>query len=160
MNVRRQNLRLGTIQHAIWISAPPSVVWDIYTDLDRIPEWQTGDPRVLDVRGHGGQVGSTYTVRRGPGAARIKVTGAVRPSFHASRTEGYLGLSFDLTASLKPEQGGTRLLLRAQTRWPKSLSLVGRAVEYAFLNGREAKGELERLKALVESEAANASRLD
>lgn len=146
---------MGTIQYSIWIGAPPDLVWDVYTNLHRIPDWQTGDPQVLEVSGLGDEVGTTYTVRRGPGAARTTVTKAVRPVLHASRTEAYLGLSFDVTANLRPEKGGTRLQLRAETHWPKGMGLVGRVVEFAFLNGREANRELERLKVLLEVEAAN-----
>lgn len=145
---------MGTVQYSIWIGAPPGLVWDAYTNLDRIPDWQTGNPRILEVSGPGDVVGTAYTVRRGPGAARTTVTQAVRPVLHASRTEAYLGLSFDLTASLLPEKGGTRLQLRADTHWPKGLGLVGRLVEFAFLNGREANRELERLKVLLEREGA------
>jgi hypothetical protein len=76
---------------------------------------------------------------------------ANRQSSGASRTEAYLGLSFDLTTNFLPEKGGTRLQLQAQTHWPKGLGLVGRLVEFAFLNGREANRELERLKVLLES---------
>lgn len=81
----------------------------------------------------------------------------MRPALHRSRTHAYFGLSFELTANLLHEQGGTRLLLQAQTHWPKGLGLFGRVAEHAFLNGREATRELERLKLLVESEAAKDS---
>jgi len=145
---------MGTVQYSIWIAAPQELVWDIYTNLDRIPEWQTGDPHVLEAGGRGAEVGSTYSVRRGPGTSRTTVTEAVRPSLHASRTRAYLGLSFDLTTNLIPENGGTRLQLRAQTRWPTGLELVGRLVEFVLLNGGEANRERERLKILVEREGA------
>jgi uncharacterized protein YndB with AHSA1/START domain len=144
---------MGTVQYSIWIGAPPGLVWDIYTNLERIPEWQTGDPKVEEVSGQGHEIGATYTVRRGPGASRTTVTEAVRPSVHASRTSAPLGLSFDLTTNLLPENGGTRLQLRAETHWRKGLRLVGRVVEFVFMNGSEATRELGRLKVLVESEA-------
>jgi uncharacterized protein YndB with AHSA1/START domain len=144
---------VGTVQYSIWIGASPGLVWDVYTNLDRIPEWQTGDPRVEEVGGQGDEVGTIYTVRRGPGASRTTVTEAVRPSIHASRTSAPLGLSFDLTTNLVPENGGTRLQLRAQTHWPNGLGLVGRVVEFFFMNGSEANRELGRLKVLVEREA-------
>jgi len=149
---------MGAVRQSIWIGAAPGLVWEIYTDLDRIPEWQTGDPRVLEVSGRGDEVGTIYTVRRGPGAARTRVTEAMRPELHRSRTNAYFGLSFDLTAKLLPEQGGTRILLQAQTHWPKGLGLLGRVVEFAFLNAHEANRELERLKVLVESEEAKGKR--
>jgi len=145
---------MGTVQYSIWIGAPPGLVWDVFTDLDRIPDWQTGDPRVVEISGPGYEVGTKYTVRRGPGGARTTVTRAVRPAVYASRTNAYLGLSYDLTTNFLSEKDGTRLQLLAQTHWPKGLGLVGRVVEFAFLNGREATRELERLKVLVERETA------
>ncbi len=149
---------MGAVQQSIWIGAASGLVWDVYTDLDRIAEWQTGDPRVVEASGRGGEVGTTYIVRRGPGAARTTVTEAMRPELHRSRTNAYFGLSFDLTAKLLPEQDGTRILLQAQTHWPKGLGLLGRVVEFAFLNAHEANRELERLKVLVESEEAKGKR--
>jgi uncharacterized protein YndB with AHSA1/START domain len=112
---------MGTIRHSIWIDAAPEVVWDVFTDLDNIPEWQTGHPRVGEVTGPGDVVGTTYTVRRGPGASHSVVTQAERPVRYASRTSAYLGLRFDLTADLVPQDGGTRLDLVAQTYWPRGL---------------------------------------
>lgn len=44
---------MGVVQHSIWIDAAPSHVSDVYTNLDRIPQWQTGNPRVLEVSGGG-----------------------------------------------------------------------------------------------------------
>lgn len=144
---------MGTVQHSIWIDAPPALVWDVYTNRNRIAEWQTGDPRVVDATGQGHEVGASYSVRRGPGTSHTTVTEAVRPSLHASRTNAYFGLSFDLITNLVPENRGTRLQLRAQAHWPKGLGIIGRVVEFAFLNGREAHRELERLKVLIEKEA-------
>jgi uncharacterized protein YndB with AHSA1/START domain len=145
---------MGTAHYSIWIDASPDRVWDVFTNLERIPDWQTGDPCVIEVSGPGDEVGTTYTVRRGPGTGRTIVTEAVRPTIYASRTDAYLGLSFDLTATLRPDRSGTTLTLRADTHWPRGLRLLGRIVEFAFLNQREANRELERLKVLLEAEAA------
>lgn len=57
-----------------------------------------------------------------------------------------------MTADLVAERGGTSLQLQAQTLWPMGLRLIGRLVELAFLNPREANRELKRLKVLVEGE--------
>jgi len=144
---------MGLVQYSIWIRARPNAVWDVYTDVGRIPQWQTGNPRVVEASGRGDEVGTTYTVRRGPGSARTLVTEAIRPSRHWSRTDANLGLSFDLTANLLPESDGTRLVLQAQTHWPKGLGVLGRVVEFALLNEREATRELQRLKVLIERDS-------
>jgi hypothetical protein len=46
------------------------------------------------------------------------------------------------------------LQLQAQILWPRGLRLIGRLVELAFLNPREANREVKRLKVVVEGEAA------
>jgi len=144
---------MGVLEHSVWIGARPEQVWPVYADPLRIPEWQTGSPVILDVQGMGGTPGSTYVSKRGPGSARTTVVEAERPHRLVTRTEAYFGLRFDVLSSLAAEADGTRLSLRAVTRWPRGLGLLGRLVELAILNPREAERELGNLKALVESEA-------
>ena len=141
---------MASYRYSTWIAATPEVVWDVFTDLNRIPEWQTGRPIVSDASGRGDVPGTTYTVRRGPAAARTEVLEADRPVRYRSRTDAYLGLSFDLIATLTPDRRGTRLELQADTHWPRGLHLLGRVVEAIVLSGQEAKTELENLKMLLE----------
>lgn len=145
---------MGEIRHSVWIDAAPNRVWEVFTDLDQIPEWQTGDPQVVDVNGPGDHAGTTYGVRRGPGLARTTVVEADPPAHYASHTDAYLGLRFDMIADLVPENGGTRLDIRAVTQWPRGLGLLGRLVELAILSRREGNTELNNLKALVERDVA------
>ena len=144
---------MAVLKYDIWIEASPDEVWAVYTDLDRIPEWQTGAPRVAEASGSGDVVGTTYLVRRGPMTSRSTVTAADAPAHHASHTQAVLGLTFDLVADLTAADGGTRIALEARTEWPRGLRLVGRAVESALLSEREAVKELTNLKTLVEREA-------
>jgi uncharacterized protein YndB with AHSA1/START domain len=141
---------MAVLRYDIWIEASPAEVWAVYTDIDRLPEWQTGGPRVTEASGSGDVVGTSYIVRRGPMASRTTVTAADPPAHHATHTRAVLGLTFDLLADLTAEEGGTRLGLEARTDWPRGLRLVGRAVESALLSEREAIKELANLKALVE----------
>ena len=144
---------MAVLKYDIWIEASPDDVWAVYTDLDRIPEWQTGAPRVAEANGSGDVVGTTYLVRRGPMTSRSTITAADAPAHHASHTQAVLGLTFDLVADLTAADGGTRIALEARTEWPRGLRLVGRAVESALLSEREAVKELTNLKTLVEREA-------
>lgn len=148
---------MGVLRYSIWIAAPPNAVWDLFTDLDRIADWQTGAPRVADATGPGNAVGTRYTVRRGPMSSRTTVAVAQPPRRYVSQTTALLGLQIDLAADLVPEGNGTQLSLEARTRWPRGLRLVGRAVEFALLNPREANHELANLKALVEREVPSMS---
>jgi uncharacterized protein YndB with AHSA1/START domain len=141
---------VASYRYSIWVDAAPERVWEVFTNLDRIPEWQTGRPVVSDASGRGDEQGTTYSVRRGPATSRTAVLEAARPSRYRSRTDAYLGLWFDMTASLIPERSGTRLDLKADTHWPRAMRLPGRLVEAVVLSGHEAHRELERLKLLVE----------
>ena len=138
------------MRYSIWVDAAPDAVWSAWTDIDLIPRWQTGHPRVVDVSGDGG-VGTTYTVRRGPTRSRTTVVVAEAPSRYVSRTAALLGLRFELEALLAPEGGGTRLALEARTAWPRGLGGFGRVVEAFVLNPSEAERELANLKAIVEA---------
>ena len=138
------------MRYAIWVKAAPEAVWSAWTDIDLIPRWQTGRPRVVGVSGDGG-VGTTYTVRRGPSTSRTTVVVAEAPSRYVSRTAALLGLRFELEARLTPEDGGTRLALEARTAWPRGLRWFGRLVEAFVLNPSEAERELANLKAIVEA---------
>jgi uncharacterized protein YndB with AHSA1/START domain len=141
---------MGVLRYSIWVDAAPEAVWSAWTDLDLIPRWQTGSPRVADVTGDGG-VGTSYAVRRGPMSSRTTIIAAEAPSRYVSRTHALLGLRFDLEARLTPERGGTHLALEARTEWPRGLSWFGRVVEAFVLSPREAERELANLKAIVEA---------
>lgn len=141
---------MGILRYSVWIAASPDAVWSAWTDIDLIPRWQTGHPRVTDVTGDGG-VGTSYSVHRGPSESRTTVVVADAPSHHVSKTQALLGLRFDLDAQLTPESGGTRLALEARTQWPRGLGWLGRGVEAFVLSPHEAERELANLKTIVES---------
>ena len=141
---------MGVLRYSIWVDAAPEAVWSAWTDLDLIPRWQTGSPRVADVTGDGG-VGTSYSVHRGPTRARTTIIMAEAPFRYVSRTSALLGLRFDLEARLTPERGGTSLALEARTAWPRGLGWFGRGVEAFVLSPRETERELTNLKAIVEA---------
>ena len=76
-----------------------------------------------DVRGAGDEPGSTYVLKRGPGAARTNVLEAERPRRLMTRPDAYLGLQFDVVSELAAEGDGTRLKLWAETHWPRGSGL-------------------------------------
>ena len=122
---------MGILRYSVWIDATPDALWSAWTDIDLIPSWQTGHPRVASVTGDGGV--------------------ADAPSHHVAKTQALLGLRFDLDARLTPESGGTRLALEARTAWPTGLGWLGRGVEAFVLSPHEAERELANLKTIVES---------
>jgi len=141
---------MGILRYSIWIDATPDAVWSAWTDIDLIPRWQTGHPRIASVTGDGG-VGTSYSVHRGPSESRTTVVVADAPSRYVSTTQALLGLRFDLEAQLTPESGGTRLALEARTAWPTGLGWLGRGVEAFVLSPHEAERELANLKTIVET---------
>ncbi len=141
---------MGAANYSVWIRSRPEKVWRLYVDPSRIPDWQTGSPVVEDVRGAGGEPGTTYVSRRGLGAARTTVVEAVPPRYLLTRTHAYLGLQLDLISELTPEGDGTLLELSARTEWPRRRALLGKLIELVILSPLEARKELARLKTLVE----------
>jgi len=107
---------MGAYRYAIWIAASPERVYGLYTDLDRVAEWQDGNPRITDVSGDPSRAGATYTVRRGRSAVRSEVIVAERPTRHVVRMDGLLGLRAEIFSQFAPEGQGTRLTIGLDAR--------------------------------------------
>lgn len=146
---------MGEFGYSIWIAASPAQVWRTYVDPYRIPEWQTGNPVIADVRGAPGEPGSTYVSRRGPLAARTTVLRSAVPTQLVTRTDAYLGSQLEITSRLADRKGGTDLNVTAETHWPVGRRLLGKLIERAILSPREASKELTNLKTLIERETAD-----
>ena len=140
---------MGTHSYAVWIEAPPERVYDLYTDLDRIGEWQEGNPRITDLFGHPSRAGSTYITHRGRFASRSEVIVAERPTTHVVRSDGPMGLRAEITSQFAPAENGTRLTIGLEPRWR---SLLGRVLEWVIFHPRIARRELGKLKAIAERE--------
>lgn len=147
---------MGIAEYSIFIHAVPEVVWRIYADPSRIPQWQTGSPSIEDINGGPGEPGASYVSKRGPLSARTTVIESDPPRRLLTKTDAYLGLRFDVESRLVPSGDGTHLILRAETWWPRSLRLVGQVIELAILSSREATKELRNLKTLIEQKAGTA----
>jgi hypothetical protein len=141
---------MGSYSYAVWIEAPPQRAYDLYTDLDRIGEWQEGNPRITDISGDPGRAGSTYISRRGRFGSRFELMTAERPASQVVEFDGPMGLRAEMSSQFAPEEGGTKLAISLIARW--RFPLIGRILELAIFNPRIAKRELGRLKALAERE--------
>ena len=144
---------MGVLEYSVWIEAAPELVWRVYVDPTRIPEWQTGRPVIGDLQGEFGVAGSSYVSRRGRLAARTTVLAADVSRELVTRTDAYFGLRFLVASSLSERAGGTDVRLRVMTQWRRGFTPVGKLVERAILSPAEAQKELDNLKALVEREA-------
>jgi uncharacterized protein YndB with AHSA1/START domain len=147
---------IGTHEYTVWIDASPEKVFDIYADVNRLPEWEVGIREVKDVTGPGDRVGTTYAVRYGPFSSRSEVVEAKRPRRLVTRTSGVFGLRGLGTSNLTPEGRGTRLDILYETVWPYRWLGV---LEKAMFNPGTLERELDNLKALVEREARGGGRL-
>ena len=96
------------------IAAPPEVVFDLWTDLDRTPEWIEGLTRITDVSGPADQAGTRYVAWFGRMASPTEVLEVERPR----RIRTRFGNSFlrgVTEAVFESEDGGTRLTQRFET---------------------------------------------
>ena len=100
---------MGQRQVSADIAAPPERVFDLYTDAQRVGEWQTG-VKSVEATGSLAQVGSTWTVRYGgPFTVKGTVLEAQRPVSHRQRFSEMMGLvSCTTTARFVPAGSGTR----------------------------------------------------
>jgi uncharacterized protein YndB with AHSA1/START domain len=100
---------MGRYQFTVDIAAPRQQVFDLWTNLDRAPEWIGGMAGVSDVSGPVGQVGTTYVTRFGNWAkSPTTVIDAERPSRFGTRFGNWL-LRGENHATFEDRNGTTRL---------------------------------------------------
>jgi uncharacterized protein YndB with AHSA1/START domain len=141
---------------SIDIAAPPDSVFQLWMDLDRMPEWVGGVTRVTDVTGPMDVAGTRYTVRFGPMKSPTEILEVERP--HHVRTRfGNLILKGESDVRFEPTPDGTRLTQVFRTRGVIS-AITGRLFASGSYEG-SFRGELERFRGIVEREAqADANR--
>lgn len=142
---------MGVRQVAADIGAPPDRVFDIYTDAQRVGEWQ-GDVKGVEASGSLADAGSTWTVRYGgPFVVKGTVLESDRPVRHRQRFSEMMGLvTCTTTARFEPAGTGTRATFDMDYR------VVGGPIGRLFdgmvgseIAGRFAK-DLAGLKAVAE----------
>jgi len=146
---------MGTHQLTVHVAAPPDVVFELWTDLDRMQEWVGGVTNVTDVTGPVGRVGTRYTVWFGRMASRTEVLEADPPRFLRTRFRSRL-LGGETTATFEPEGDGTRIVQEFRTE-----GLVAAIAGWIFSRGSyrgSFQGELNDFARLAEAEAASTAR--
>ena len=132
------------------IDAPPEIVFDLWTNLDRAREWIGGLTRVTEQSGPIDEVGTTYVSWFGSMKSPTEVVEAERPRVFATRF-GNAVLRGTSRAVFEPEGGGTRLsqefvtqgVIPAITGWIFSLG----SYRGSF------RGEVEHFARLAEEDA-------
>ena len=146
---------MGTHQLTVHVAAPPDVVFELWTDLDRMQEWVGGVTNVTDVTGPVGRVGTRYTVWFGRMASRTEVLEADPPRVLRTRFRSRL-LGGETTATFEPEGDGTRIVQEFRTE-----GLVAAIAGWIFSRGSyrgSFQGELNDFARLAEAEAASTAR--
>ena len=133
------------------IGAPPDRVFGLYTDAQRVGEWQTG-VKSVDATGSLAEVGSKWIVKySGPFSVKGTVLEVERPSRHRQRFSEMLGLvNCTTTARFVPTGSGTRATF--EMSYVVAGGPIGRLFDGMLgdeITGRFTK-DLAGLKAVVE----------
>lgn len=134
----------------ITIAAPPEVVFDLWTNLDRMKEWVGGVTKVSEVSGPLTQVGTRYVVWFGSMRSASEVVEVERPRRFAARFGNRIlrGLN---QATFEPDGGGTRLTETLETEGLIP-AIMGRIFAIGSYRG-SFRGELAHFGRLAEAEA-------
>jgi uncharacterized protein YndB with AHSA1/START domain len=136
------------------VAAPIEVVFDLWTNLDRMREWVGGVTRVTDVSGPVDQVGTRYTTWFGRMKSPTEVVEAERPRLFATRFGNVILRGTNRTI-LEPDGDGTRITETFQT-----VGLIPAISARIFASGSyrgSFQGELEAFARLAEAESAGRS---
>ena len=142
---------MPTYTFSTHVAAPIEVVFDLWTNLDRMREWVGGVSRVTDVTGPVEQVGTRYITWFGRVKSPTEVIEAEPPRLFATRFGNVILRGTNRTI-LEPDGDGTRI---SQTF--RTVGLVSEISARIFAAGSyrgSFQGELEAFARLAEAEAA------
>jgi uncharacterized protein YndB with AHSA1/START domain len=141
---------VATYTFTVHVDAPPEQVFDLWTNLDRAPEWIGGLTRISDRTGPVAQAGTRYTAWFGRMPSRTEVLDADRPRVFATRF-GNRVLAGQNRATFEPEDGGTRLTQVFEVR-----GVIARLAARIFATGSyrgSFRGELNEFVRIAEADA-------
>ena len=141
---------MATYTFSVHVDAPPELVFDLWTNLDRAPEWIGGLTGFTDVTGPVQQRGTRYTARFGRMSSPTEVLDAERPHVFATRFGSRL-LAGENRATFEPKDGGTRLSQTFLVR-----GLIPRIFARIFATGAyrgSFRGELNEFVKIAEADA-------
>lgn len=132
------------------IDAPPALVFDLWTNLDRAHEWLVGMSKVTDVTGPLDRPGSRYVMWFSGRPAPFEVEAVERPHRIRTRIDGGL-FRGTMEARFEAEGDGTRL-----TEWFEPAGFGHALAAWIFSKGSwrgSFRGELKTFKRIAEREA-------
>ncbi|HLA65315.1 MAG TPA: SRPBCC family protein [Candidatus Saccharimonadales bacterium] len=137
---------------SIFVAAPPERAFNLWIDLERMPEWVGGVSKVTDVTGPLDREGTSYMVWFGRTASRTEVLEVERPNRIRTRFGNWL-LHGVNEATFQLQDGGTHLTLRFEPQGIVS-AILARVFATGSYRGsfrselasfaRLAEGEVER----------------
>jgi uncharacterized protein YndB with AHSA1/START domain len=143
---------MATYRFTVEAKAPPEVVFGLWTNLDRMPEWVGGVTRVTDVTGPTDQVGTRDTVWFGRMKSPTEVVDVERPRHFRSRFGNWL-LRGETDTTFEGVDGGTRI-----TEEFRTIGLIPAIAAWVFSRGAyrgSFEGELRAFAKLAEREATS-----
>ena len=143
---------MATYRFTVEAKAPPDVVFDLWTTLDRMPEWVGGVTRVTDVTGPVDVAGTRYTVWFGRMKSPTEVVAAERPRHFRSRFGNWL-LRGETDTTFEAVDVGTRI-----TETFHTIGVIPAIAAWVFSRGSyrgSFEGELRRFAMLAEREVAD-----
>jgi uncharacterized membrane protein len=144
---------MGERQVSVMITAPPEIVFELYTDAGHVREWLSGAREVRTV-GPTDQPGRrAVMVYRWPFKMTAEVLEVERPTRHVQRLTELLGLvTCTTTARFRAVEGGTELSLGMAYR--VAGGPIGRVFDSWVGNEMvtTSRRDLTRLKALTEEQ--------
>jgi len=144
---------MGSYRFTVHVAAPTDLVFDLWTDLDRMKKWVGGVTKVTDVSGPLDRAGTRYTVWFGSMPSPTEVLEVDRPRMIRTRF-GNRVLRGGSLATFEPDGAETRLTQEYQTE-----GLIPAVMARIFATGSwrgSFRGELKAFARLAEREAGTA----
>ena len=117
---------MNAIMDSVTIDAAPEVVWTVFTDVERWPEWTASVSRATIVRGAGVEPGARVRIRQPRLPTLTWQVSCVEPGAGWTWTARSPGVTTVAAHTLKPLAGGSTLVeQRIEQRGPLG-ALVGR----------------------------------
>jgi uncharacterized protein YndB with AHSA1/START domain len=142
---------MGRYTFTTHVDAPPEVVFRLWTNLDRAPEWIGGMKKVTDRTGPSDAVGTSYTSWFGSMKSPSEVIEADPPRLITIRFGSFV-LRGTNRATFEPDGAGTRLTQTFVTQ-----GLIPAIMAWLFARGSyrgSFRGELEHFARIAEAEGS------
>lgn len=141
---------MGTHRYEISVAADPEAVYDLYADLERHPEWESGNLRISRLSSTSVGSGTTFDMNYGRWLTyHARVETADRPRRFVISATIPFGLRSTSQSEFVPDGRGTRVIHVVELRWP--IRLAGRVLESLILPPAVVREEMARFKAIAET---------